>query len=206
MIRAQHVSWAVCFFNRYSTYMVKRHFRHVFCHDVPAVTNKPILIIANHFSWWDGFFAVYCNARYFRKTFHVMMLEEQLSLRKILRFAGAFSVRKNSRSIANSLEYAAEILQNKNNLLLLFPQGRFYSLHDHSFRFEKGVGHILQKSSKDIHLLFMANMIEYFAHRKPFVSLYFKEYPVTESLDELEKAYSRFFDDCIKRQNAFMES
>ncbi len=75
------------------------------------------------------------------------MLEEQLRKHMYLNKAGGFSVRKGSRSIVESLGYTAELLNDKNNLVLMFPQGRIESMHKQDFVFEKGIEYVLKKAT-----------------------------------------------------------
>ena len=123
MIRARHIPFWLKFFNFYSNYMIKRHFHEVKIYGDTEQKDHAVMIIGNHFSWWDGFFVYYLNRMRFNKRFHVMMLEEQLSGRSFLNKAGAFSIRKNARSLIESLDYAASLLESPENLLLMFPQG-----------------------------------------------------------------------------------
>ena len=129
------------------------------------------------------------------------MLEEQLKNRMFLNKAGAFSIKKNSRNIVESLKYASEILSNDHHLLLMFPQGEIQSQHITTFSFEKGIETIYKKADKPFHILFTANLIEYYSKRKPSLDVYFKlldEAFVNTS--QLQEAYNTFFAACIVHQ------
>jgi 1-acyl-sn-glycerol-3-phosphate acyltransferase len=53
-----------------------------------------VLLLANHFSWWDGFLLYYINQKVFRKQFHVMVIEETVQKVGFFKYMGAFSVNK----------------------------------------------------------------------------------------------------------------
>ena len=56
------------------------------------------------------------------------MLLEETSIRiPILKYSGAFSINKRSRDIIKSLDYAAKLLNDPENMVLIFPQGKYYS-------------------------------------------------------------------------------
>jgi 1-acyl-sn-glycerol-3-phosphate acyltransferase len=201
MIKARHIPFFVRFFNWYSRRMMKSHFREIRYHDKPAHIKKAVLVISNHFSWWDGFFIVHYNNIFFKKKFHVMMLEDQLSNRLFLNKAGAFSIKKNSRSALKSLQYAGQLLSHSANLLLMFPQGEIQSQHNCNFRFEKGIESILKYSSDAPEILFVANLTEYYSHKKPSLDVYFRIFDKPfESSEQLQHAYNSFFQDCLNRQ------
>lgn len=174
-------------------------------HRISGDTSMPtgsVLMIGNHISWWDGFWAKRVNHRILKRRLHVMMLEEQLRGRLFLSRMGAFSIRKNHRDAINSLEYAANLLSNPQNMVVLFPQGRFQSLHQHPVSFEKGWFRILQKAPENTQLLFMANMIDYFDHPKPTLTTRLKLVKSSfENATQVEDAYNDFLTVAINAQD-----
>jgi len=200
MIRAKHTKSGVWFFRNYTDFFLKRAFREIKIIGNGIIPDSPVLIIANHFSWWDGFIQLYLNYRVINKKFHVMMLEFQLKKFMILNKAGAFSVKKNSRDILHSLKYSEEILSDKNNLLLIFPQGEIQTLYTDAFKFEKGIEKLIR--NKNICLIFNVNLIDYFSFKKPSLNIYYKIYPLFEDvkIDEIENAYNIFATECKKAQ------
>jgi len=132
------------------------------------------------------------------------MLEEQLAGRKFLNKAGAYSIKKGGRSVIESLNYSAELLEKKENLVVLYPQGEFQSLYSRHVVFEKGIRFIASKIKNNIHLLFYAALMDYFSHRKPSLVIYITEVPREIASDpaRLESEYNRFFEQCIHQQKA----
>lgn len=201
MIKARQTPFFVRFFNWYSRRMIKTHFHEVRFHNKPEKTDSPLLVIANHFSWWDGFFIVYYNRLFFKKKFFVMMLEEQLKNRLFLNKAGAFSIKKNAPSAIDSLKYAGELISDPEHLLLMFPQGRIQSQHLCSFQFEKGIEIILRNSSLQPEILFVANITEYYSQKKPSLDVYFEKPDISsKNYEQIESLYNSFFSSCIKQQ------
>ncbi|MBY0427423.1 MAG: hypothetical protein K2Q22_17440, partial [Cytophagales bacterium] len=86
--------------NWYVGFIKRRDFHAVVLRECPPIDPKrSLLVLGNHFSWWDPFLIAYLCIP-FRKQHHVMMLEEELAIRKALTYAGAFGInRKDGRSM-----------------------------------------------------------------------------------------------------------
>src|SRR5438128_1975010 len=111
----------------YVNFIVGRHFHEVRFEPVEVDPNKSILLIANHFSFWDSLILYIASYKLLKKKFYVMVREDTTIQLKYLKYGGAFSVNKNSRDMLQSLDYAAELLNDPQNLVLIFPQGKLYS-------------------------------------------------------------------------------
>jgi 1-acyl-sn-glycerol-3-phosphate acyltransferase len=173
---------------------MKRHFKKIHIAGTVSETELPVLIISNHFSWWDGFFIASLNRKKFHKKFHVMMLEDQLKKNWFFQYTGAFSVRKNSKSIIESLTYAVELLQNPGNLITYFPQGQFESINQKKLHFEKGVEWLLKNLKKEVQVIFVANQVDYFESVKPQLFMHFEIYDYRgKNLREIEDDYNTFY-------------
>ncbi|HNX20789.1 MAG TPA: lysophospholipid acyltransferase family protein [Bacteroidales bacterium] len=193
MIKAQHQFFLYHFFKFYGLWKIRRHFDHVEINGDYIEKDLPLVIIANHISWWDGFWVVYFRQKIVRKKFYFMMLEEELKKNIFLKYAGGYSINKKSRTIVESLNYTQEILQNSDSMVLLFPQGRIESLYKETFEFEKGISTILKKSPP-CRIMMIANFVDYFSNVKPTLFMYYKEL-VLLNLDsnQLEVAYNQFY-------------
>lgn len=197
--KAKHNFFLYPFFQFYSLYKIKRNFNKVEINGEFRDRNLPVFLVSNHISWWDGFWTVYLNRKLFgRKYFYFMMLEEELQKRMFLNKAGGYSVKKGSRSVIETMEYTAQLLDDKNNLVLIFPQGEINSLHTREIRFEKGIEYIIRKSSGNFQLVFVVFLIDYFSEQKPSLFVYIKEYDLQIFTSKaLEKEYNIFYNDCI---------
>jgi len=200
MIRARHNLAYTAFFRFYTRWKLKRHFHHLSEELELPDGKKPLLLIANHFSWWDGFICFYLNDLYFKKKFHVMMLEEELGKRMFLHRAGAFSIRKSTRSVVESVRYSSSVLSSPGNLLLMYPQGQFQSQYEHDLRFEKGIEKILNGCSADPEILFNVNLVEYFQHPSPTLYIRTRIYTGERTTAAMEAAFREFRASCISCQ------
>lgn len=202
MIKANHTPLGYLFFKWFTNIQFKRYFHQTRIIGDKEDVGKSVLVIANHFSWWDGFIQFYLNQNTYKRRFHVMMLEEQLRLHMILNKGGAFSVKKNSRSLMESLSYCVELLEDKNNIVVLFPQGAIQSLYQTNFHFEKGVEYILKSSGNDIQCVLNVNLIDYHSQKKPTLNIYYKNVSITESPDKIsiEEQFNRFYNECVQNQ------
>jgi hypothetical protein len=161
----------------------------------------PVLAIANHVSWWDGFWVNYLNMKTYRRKFHFMMLERQLEAFPVLRKTGGYSVRHGSISVIESLQYSAALLEDPRNMVLFFPQGRIESVYTSVFRFEKGIGRLLTMINNRVQVLFVANMVDYFSCSRPRLFIYFMEHDGEEhDAASIENAYNIFYSSCIREQ------
>jgi 1-acyl-sn-glycerol-3-phosphate acyltransferase len=227
MITAKHSPGYVTFFNWYSRFMIHKEFRRVNIIGDVKPDSRSILLIGNHFSWWDGFFATYLNYRMFHKKLHVMMLEEELEKRLFLNKAGAFSVKKGGRSVIESLNYASEILKDPVNLLIMYPHGEIASQHNRSVQFEKGIGKILKglhitnssprlgggrEGGSGLHgiedvvqIVFYIALIDYFSHRKPGLNIYLEElkFDGLIAVADIEKEFNAFHESSVLAQKPF---
>jgi 1-acyl-sn-glycerol-3-phosphate acyltransferase len=200
MIKANHHPFFVCFFRLYTHFMIKWHFRKIFIEGNTESSSKSVLIISNHFSWWDGFFIYYLNNKLWKKKFHVIMLEEQLAPRKFLSRAGAFSIKRQYPSVRHSINYALTILQHSNNLLLMYPQGKIYSQSDRPIQFEPGAKHIINNSDSCVKMVVV--LTDYFSFRKQSLSFYIKNFDHRNKQEKnLENTFNNFMIECIKKQN-----
>lgn len=198
MIKANHTFWGIKFFDFYSKFKLNAHFKKIQYIGKYVDSNLPVLIISNHFSWWDGFIQLQLNNKFLHRKFHVIMLEEQLKKYMILNKAGCFSVKKNSRDILESLKYCNQLLNDKNNMLLIFPQGETQSIYTDEFKFEKGLGYVLKNQTSDIQVIFNINLIDYYSDAKPTLSIYYKQTTITKTtnINEIEMLFNSYAKEC----------
>ena len=94
-----------------------------------------------------------------------------------------------------SLDYAAELLQSPQNIVLIFPQGKLYSNFVNDVHFEKGVTKVIANAEGKFQLIFAATFIQYMRHKKPTAAVYIENATSAgETQDELKNAYQQFYD------------
>jgi 1-acyl-sn-glycerol-3-phosphate acyltransferase len=196
MIRATH-HWLIApFFDCYTLFQVKRHFKRVVFDIANADSGLPLFVIANHISWWDGFWINYLNLKMFKRRFYFMMLEEQLHKHWFFRYAGGFSVKKHSRSAIDSIVYASQLLADCRNMVLVFPQGAIQSTYTREFIFEKGIESIFKRVSTDFQILFIANLVDYYSSPSPSLFVHV-EVCECRTVDAIQQAYNRFYNEAL---------
>lgn len=196
--KASHHPVIYPFFKLYSLMKIKRHFHKVTASGDFTEKELPILLISNHISWWDGFWAMYINLKLLHRKFYFMMSEEELRKHMFFNKTGGYSVRKGSRSVIETLDYTLELLHGKNNLVLVFPQGRIESVHNHTIHFEKGIEHILKKVTWNIQIIFLVNLVDYFSNPRPGLYMYYREYNQSDAADKnIQAEFNRFHSECI---------
>ena len=133
----------------------------------------PMIICANHSSWWDGY-VVALVLRLIKVDGYLMMEEKQLRRYFFFAWAGCFSVdRQNPRSALQSLKYAAKLLKEQpGRMVCLFPQGEIFPNDRRPLVFYHGATYLARLMNP---VLFypMAIRIEYLAEQRPalFISL-----------------------------------
>ena len=165
------------FFSWYISRSVKRHYHKIKFDLVETDPQKSILLIANHYSWWDGFLLFHLNKLLFKKKFHIMILEETIIKHGFLKYVGSFSVSKTSRSMLETLKYAGSLLNDPENLVVIFPQGKLYSNFVDEVNFEKGLERIINFSRQNFNYVFAASFTEEFSEPKPTQFIYLKTFP-----------------------------
>lgn len=201
MVKSKHNPLIYKFLKIYTLWKISRNFRQVIINGEFKDNNKAILLISNHFSWWDGFWAMYLNLKIFRRKFHFMMLEEQLEKFWFFKYSGGYPVRKRTRSVLESIDYTIELLSGRQNLVLLFPQGRLESLYKNSITFEKGITRIVSGINGKAQILFVVNLIDYLSEPKPSLFFWLKEFTMeNQQAEGIEKAYNAFLSECISEQ------
>ena len=195
MIRNQNNFFIRWILHNYTRWIVSRHFHEITNTPIDVDPNKSVLLIANHFSFWDSLILYIINQKVLKKTFHVMVREDTTLHLKYVRYGGAFLINKKSRGMIESLDYAAKLLDNPQNLVLIFPQGKLYSNFVNEINFEKGIIKVIEKAEGKFQLLFATTFIQYFKQKKQSVTIYLKEEEYTgKSLEDIKNAYQEHYE------------
>lgn len=201
-------NWLIyTFFSWYISHRVTKYFYEIKFNNIKIDPEKAVLIIANHFSWWDGFLFFHLNKLVFKKKFHIMVLEETIRKNSFMKYTGAFSVSKGSKSILETLEFAGNLLNVPQNLLLIFPQGKLYSNFVEEVDFEKGLVKMISFSQNKFQYIFAASFIEHFSQAKATAFIYLKNWETTNfaSLAAVQSAYQEHYQQSKKVQTAIVK-
>ncbi len=203
MIKPKKNTLVYRFFVWYIARIIKQNFNSFNFNTIDLQKDKAILLLANHYSWWDGFTLFHLNNLYLKKQFHVMIIENTAKKIWFMKYLGAFSVQPNSRSVLQSLKYAGELLDKPNNLVLIFPQGKLHSSHISRVEFQKGVQKIVDFSKKQFQYLFSVALTDYFENKKPSLYFHLKQQNANNinTLTELENSYQHHYQQALKKQS-----
>jgi len=156
----------------YLAYRLRKAFKVLKHDEVKVLPGHSVLLLCNHFSWWDGFFAGFLTHTYLHRDFHIMMQEDHLQKRMFFNRVGGFSINRKSKEVVESLQYAAKLLDNPGNLVAVFPQGALESNHIDEINIERGIDYIVKKIKGDCQIIYYSAFVEYFESLKP--SVYFR--------------------------------
>ena len=152
-MKANKSHWFESVFAVYNRNLFRRRFTGLRVEGIEHLQNRgtdlPLVLYANHSSWWDGLVAFEIG-RAARLDQFVMMEEKQLKQLFLFRRLGAFSViRENPRSALQSINYAARILKEKQNRAVwIFPQGEILPNDARPLRFYGGLARIIEKTGR----------------------------------------------------------
>jgi len=215
MIKPKHNQIFNSLFYRYIEFLIKNNFKEIkIIHNnyinANVLKNYGTLIISNHISWWDGFIIYYLNNNLLKKKFYILMLEEQLKKHFYFKYLGAFSIKKKSRDIINSIDFISKLLEDHNNIIVFFPQGKIHSQYLTYIKFESGLRRILENIIKPITIIFIAIFFEYLNQKKPTIFCYLSnEILVTsennkklihQKFQEIQNEYNLFYLNCLENQ------
>lgn len=205
MITARHHRVIYPLFRWLTRFLIGKRFHTVISEGTFADRGLPVLVIANHISWWDGFWIEYLNQKILHRKFHVMMLSEQLKKHWYFRYTGGFSIQPKSRSVISSLTYTADLLKDPGNLVLMFPQGKIHSVVQPSIHFKKGSDWILRSVQNEFQILFVASFTDYFSNARPTVYLYYRSCDMNqERRIILEYEYQQFYNQALAQQQTLV--
>ncbi|MGJ8739067.1 1-acyl-sn-glycerol-3-phosphate acyltransferase [Zobellia laminariae] len=205
MIRANHSKLWVRISKYYTKIFIGFFFGNVKYIGDYEEKGLPILMLSNHFSFYDGFIQILLNFKVFNRRFYFMMLEKELSKNMLLTKIGASSISKGKRSSLESLGYAVELLQDKENLFLFFPQGKIKSIYIREFTFEKGLlSHVLENVKNDFQLVFNINLINYGTNLRPDLCVYYETQTINAdtTAEDVEREFNRFAKACFTKLGA----
>ncbi len=188
-------------FKGLSKFLIRRNFKTVHIDGNFQDNGNPIFVITNHISWWDGFWLMYLNLKILHRKYHFMMLEKQLKKHWYFRYSGAFSVKKKSRSIIESLHFTEELLESKANMVFMFPQGKIHSLYNDNIKFEQGAQRIINHIDDKVQVLFVADFVDYFETSKPNLYINIRQYSAKDLKGKLaEQKYNEFYSEALNQQ------
>jgi len=170
MTEARYSRWADAVFQPYLRGLMRRSFHAVRLLGQPPdlPRDAPVIVVANHGTWWDGFFVYLLNKGVLHRRLYVMMLEEQLRRYHFFRRLGAFGISQgHPRGVHAALSYSADVLKDPCHCLCMFPQGTMHRLHDRPLGFMRGLATVLRLYGSEASVLPVAMACEFLGERRP---------------------------------------
>ncbi|MES2269209.1 MAG: lysophospholipid acyltransferase family protein [Bacteroidota bacterium] len=202
MIPARRVKLFSNWFAIYMRYRMRKAFNRLV---VTPFTPKPghsVLLLCNHFSWWDGLWGNYLAYWHLDRHLYIMMQEDHLQKRMLLNLFGGFSINRSSREMIKSLQYAAGLLNNPENLVVVFPQGELISNHTTEIKVEKGIERLIKNIKGPCQIVYNCALIDYFESLKPSVFFHLYDCGIAGEMpfDELTNRINTFHQHALKAQ------
>ena len=185
--------WFEKIFAIYNRNLLKRRFNSFQVQNLPQLKNRnkkiPLIIYANHSSWWDGLVLFEILKGHEFDSF-VMMEEKQLIDLNFFRRLGAFSiVRENPVQAIESIKYAVEILTSgETKTLLIFPQGEILANDKRPFRFYHGLSYLVDKLN-ECYLVPCSIRFEFLKNFKPDIFVKFGELEFYNNSEKISRKY-----------------
>ena len=118
---------------------IRRAFRGLWLRGELPVSDEPLLVYANHSSFWDGFIA-HALSRATATDGYCLMEEHNLRRYPFLARLGAFSIRRHDGvSSLESLRYARELLSRPRARVFVFPTGQLQPFGALDIPLERGI-------------------------------------------------------------------
>ena len=167
--------WFTWYCRRY----IRRHFHslRVSLAGLPPDTRGlPLVIYANHASWWDPLVGLVLKDAFFAdRTLYTPIDEAMLVRYRIFAKLGFFGVEQNNRKGAVQFLRTSEvILQYPTHVLAVTPQGRFADARERPVRFQPGLGHLASRTERAIFLPMVTEFV-FWEERLPEILVRFGE-------------------------------
>lgn len=184
MIPARKHKFFNAWFSRHAEGRIRARFGDVWVSGLEAaraaVSEGPVLVVANHTSWWDPLVAIYLTGRVLGGDGYAMMDATNLERLPFFALVGAFGVNlQNARDGAVAIRYAAGLLREagepvarKHPVLWVFPQGRERPVTERPLGFRAGSAEVA-RVAKVTRILPLGLRYEFAARERPemFIAL-----------------------------------
>ena len=183
-------------FDRLSESMIKRAFSSI------RVKNKQNYYLRNpdyanilygfHGCWWDGILAAFLCRKLYNCNLYMMI--QDLYRFPALALIGGFSIEKESLSgIRKAINYSIKLLEDPQNSLWIFPQGKLYPLDYRPIKFEGGIAYI-SKKLKGINLIPIAYTYTFLDYEKPEIFAEIGKPIITENNTDNKNHFLKFLE------------
>lgn len=171
--------WLLKGFVKYCHYYLKKNFHSLRVSKQgrpPSCDEQPLIVFANHPSWWDPLICFLLAQQAFpEKKLYAPIDAEMLEKYRIFKKLGLFGVERNTRRGAVTfLKVSLAALDQPNASLWITPTGEFTDPRQRPLKFEPGLGHLATKLERGL-LLPLSVEYTFWNERFPEILLRFGE-------------------------------
>jgi 1-acyl-sn-glycerol-3-phosphate acyltransferase len=157
-VRAEQVpfphrsAWLFALFRKYARRYLRQHF-HAVCVSqagpVPSLLSGPLVVVANHPSWWDPLVGLILTEFMHERRVHYCPIDvDGLTQYPFLERLGFFGVEVGTtRGSIAFLRQSQAILSRSESVLWITPQGEFVDPRERPVGLKQGVGHLAYRLS-----------------------------------------------------------
>lgn len=145
---------------------------------------KPTLLLGNHFSLWDGFLALYVTKKWSNKNFNFLINQKEYNSRSFLKKIGGIGLEKDPKKLIQQFGKINQLLSDKNQLILHYPQNQFESLNISQAKHQDFI--LKRLNTRDCQVLYMHTMVEFENSFKPIFTISISE---LNNLSDIDKQY-----------------
>lgn len=151
------------------------------------------LLYGVHSCFHDGQLAYYICKKVFDANFYIMI--QDLYKLPLLSKLGAFSVEKDSPSESiKSINYAANLLKDKESMLWIFPQGRVMPPEHRPVKFESGLSYLCNKV-RGVNLIPVAVKYTFVRMHKPEIFIEIGKPIIIENVLPDKKEFTQYLEE-----------
>lgn len=193
-------SW---WFARHAEHRLRRHFSAVHVHQLEllqaSLQSAPVLLVANHTSWWDPMWLLVLTRRVLGAEGYALMDARNLEKLPFFSKVGAFGVELDRpEDGARAVRWAARRLVKPNVLLAVFPQGRERPVNARPLGFQAGAA-MIARVAREARVIAMGVRYEHRGQERPelwasFQGPIVRTRNIFEARDAQERAVERALD------------
>jgi len=191
------------FFALWFSFIDKIYFaKHHWIGELPP-KQGPLLLLANHSSWWDGIWIWQQNRLFWKWRYSVPMLQQSLQQWPFLTHLGGLPLSR-SKQLANQAKAVLEACVQNDQLLLFFPEGQIRRASPKQHHFQKALLQRLLAQPK-LQLVFVYQVVVT-SNRPRSEVFHFLETVPLASVEELQKQYADFAAHCEDQISKHLEA
>lgn len=162
--------WAVEWFEGYFRRLFRKHFHStlLYTSDDPAAWDPaiPTLLVANHSTWWDGFFCWFISRMIGRQP-HILMEKRNLDKYPFFKWIGVKPLRRDSRAGAYEDLLKSVACVRPETILWLFPQGARRPVLEAPTTLERGAAEVALRYGKPLRVGAVALRFHFIGEQQP---------------------------------------